>query len=187
MCEEHMFLERTLTMSTRSYILMQNEDGSLDGIYCHFDGSYDYPLSVGVILDKYYQDPNRVKQLIRLGDLSSIGAEISPGSLVEKYGHWWNADKHVKNLPHNVQNSYYALQYLHCSAYYRDWHQGDKPNIAHFASFDDFLHSADLDPCIEYFYLMRPSKSRMTWFVMCDETKYKFKTLKHMIELKDEH
>lgn len=60
-------------MSTRSNICIQNEDGSFDVIYCHFDG---YLSQNGQILLDNYADPSKVRALIAPGDLSSLAAEI---------------------------------------------------------------------------------------------------------------
>ena len=60
-------------MSTRSTIAIQNTDGTVTGIYCHGDG---YLSHNGAILENYYNDENLVRQLIGLGDLSSLGETI---------------------------------------------------------------------------------------------------------------
>lgn len=60
-------------MGTRSRIAIRNDDGSFDSIYCHWDG---YPSNNGVILRDHYRDADKVRALIALGDLSSLGAEI---------------------------------------------------------------------------------------------------------------
>lgn len=58
-------------MSTRSVIAIR-EGELFKSVYCHFDG---YPEHNGVILYKHY-DLEKTKQLIALGDLSSLGEEI---------------------------------------------------------------------------------------------------------------
>ena len=60
-------------MSTRSTIGVANSDGTIRGIYCHFDG---YPEAVGRILIGHYTDPEKVAALMNLGDISSLGEEI---------------------------------------------------------------------------------------------------------------
>jgi hypothetical protein len=62
-------------MSTRSNIAVQNEDGTISMIYCHFDG---YPSNNGSILQEDYQDVEKIKKLIALGDMSSLG--VNSGS-----------------------------------------------------------------------------------------------------------
>lgn len=60
-------------MATRSYIGVRNENEIIDYIYCHWDGYVDYN---GKILIQHYTDMNKIKALMELGDLSSLGKEI---------------------------------------------------------------------------------------------------------------
>ena len=60
-------------MGTRSTIAIQNEDGSVTGIYCHWDG---YLSHNGRILQDFYTTEAAVRELLALGDLSSLGANI---------------------------------------------------------------------------------------------------------------
>lgn len=50
------------------------QDGDvLKAIYCHNDGNLNHN---GVILQKAYQDLDKVKKLISLGDLSALGENL---------------------------------------------------------------------------------------------------------------
>ena len=60
-------------MGTRSTIAIQNEDGSVTGIYCHWDG---YLSHNGRILQENYITEAQVRELIALGDLSSLGETV---------------------------------------------------------------------------------------------------------------
>jgi hypothetical protein len=60
-------------MATRSFIGIQNGNGSVTGVYCHFDGYLD---GVGSILKESYTDPTKIRRLVELGALSSLGREI---------------------------------------------------------------------------------------------------------------
>jgi hypothetical protein len=60
-------------MATRSHIGVRNLDGTIDYIYCHFDG---YPAHNGKILTDHYADMDKVNALMKLGDLSILGSEI---------------------------------------------------------------------------------------------------------------
>ena len=64
--------ERETTVSTRSYIGIQDGE-TITAIYCHFDG---YPSAVGQELSDHYTDPEKVRALVALGDLSVLGAEL---------------------------------------------------------------------------------------------------------------
>ena len=61
-------------MATRSYISYYDGE-RLVTQYCHYDG---YIEGVGETLHRCYKEPNRVKQLSRLGDLSVLKEEIEP-------------------------------------------------------------------------------------------------------------
>jgi hypothetical protein len=60
-------------MGTRSTIAIQNADGTVTGIYCHWDG---YTSNNGRILQENYTDEAAVRELIALGDLSSLGETV---------------------------------------------------------------------------------------------------------------
>jgi hypothetical protein len=60
-------------MATRGNIGIVNQDGSITGIYVHFDA---YPEYVGKTLLNNYTNTEIVNQLIDLGDLSSLGEHL---------------------------------------------------------------------------------------------------------------
>lgn len=60
-------------MSTRSTISILNDDGTVQTVYCHFDGHPDHN---GFILKNCYATPGAIKELLSLGDMSSLGATI---------------------------------------------------------------------------------------------------------------
>ena len=60
-------------MATRSSIGILNEDGTVTGIYCHWDG---YVSHNGNILYQFYRDEAKVRELIGNGDLSILGRDI---------------------------------------------------------------------------------------------------------------
>lgn len=63
-------------MATRSLIGVQEPNGSIKVIYCHWDG---YPDHNGKILLNHYTDPEKIRALIDLGDLCQLGAEVESG------------------------------------------------------------------------------------------------------------
>jgi hypothetical protein len=56
-------------MGTRSTIAIEFADNSVSQVYCHWDGYLD---NNGMILGTYYMDPFKVRELIDLGDFSSL-------------------------------------------------------------------------------------------------------------------
>ena len=60
-------------MSTNSTINILNEDGTVDSIYCHWDGYLEFN---GKLLQQHYTSEAKVRELISNGDLSILGSEI---------------------------------------------------------------------------------------------------------------
>ena len=60
-------------MATRSTIWLKESEDKFIGIYCHFDGYLD---GNGKILFEHYKELDKVKELIALGDISSLGEEV---------------------------------------------------------------------------------------------------------------
>jgi len=60
-------------MATRSNIGIVNDDGSVTGIYCHWDG---YPENNGKLLLKHYTDSERINGLMSLGSLSYLAENL---------------------------------------------------------------------------------------------------------------
>jgi hypothetical protein len=56
-------------MGTRSTIAIEFADNSISQVYCHWDG---YLENNGAILQANYMDPFKVRDLIDLGDFSSL-------------------------------------------------------------------------------------------------------------------
>ena len=60
-------------MATRSTIAMEQPDGKVMQIYCHWDGYLD---NNGTILRDHYQDKAKIYALMLLGSISSLRKEI---------------------------------------------------------------------------------------------------------------
>lgn len=62
-------------MATRSRIGIMRKDETIDHIYCHWDG---YPEYNGSYLYDHYSNINKLNQLIKLGDMSSLQVNLFP-------------------------------------------------------------------------------------------------------------
>ena len=112
-------------MATRSMIGKLNDNGTVTAIYCHWDGYLEHN---GNILAENYTNPNRVDQLMELGDLSVLGQYIG-----EK---------------HDFDNR--TLGY--CSAYGRD--RGEKNTAAKTYSLNQYTYENMANESgVEYVYL----------------------------------
>jgi len=60
-------------MGTRSTIALEFADGTVEQVYCHWDGYLD---GNGAMLLQHYMDPFKVKKLLALGGFSSLEASV---------------------------------------------------------------------------------------------------------------
>jgi hypothetical protein len=61
-------------MGTRSTIALEFADGTVEQVYCHWDG---YLEGNGAMLVQHYMDPFKVKQLLAVGGFSSLEASVA--------------------------------------------------------------------------------------------------------------
>lgn len=126
-------------MSTRSHIGIWNEDGTLDVIYCHWDG---YPSYNGAVLLHHYQDLDKIRELIALGDISLLA-------------------KHVK--PAEGEHTFESPQEGVVVAYGRDRHE-DGVSTKHFDEFDEYRKLMRSEGgYIEYVYLYKVADRKWIW------------------------
>ena len=71
-------------MATRSRIGMEQPNGEVRSIYCHWDG---YPEGVGATLQEHYTNPEKVAALIALGDISILSENVAPRGGQERSQH----------------------------------------------------------------------------------------------------
>ena len=64
-------------MSTNSTIKLIRKDGTETSIYCHWDGYIEHN---GVLLQRYYNTPEKIEDLLALGDISSLGSKLNPST-----------------------------------------------------------------------------------------------------------
>ena len=60
-------------MATRSTIALEYADGTIGQVYCHWDGYLEHN---GAMLSKHYSNPFILRDLIDLGDVSSLKPTI---------------------------------------------------------------------------------------------------------------
>ena len=137
-------------MSTRSSISIAKEDGTIQQIYAHWDG---YISHNGVILFNYYQEPEKVKELMKLGDLSSLAPEITPKG------------SHSYDNPESGVTVFYG----------RDRGE-DNISAKTFYSADKFMSEGNFQS-VDYLYREKTKK----WYVIDQDTN-KFKELKGLIK-----
>jgi hypothetical protein len=122
-------------MATRSTIALEFADGSVQQIYCHWDGYLEHN---GRILFEHYMDPFKVRALIDGGAVSSLAASID-----KPEGH--SFDKSVDGF-----TVFYA----------RD--RGEELHVSKFKDYADYRKNAQFE---EYNYILRQVEGKAVWFV----------------------
>jgi hypothetical protein len=136
-------------MGTRSRIGIVNSDGSIESIYCHWDGYLDHN---GMILLDHYTDEAKIRELMKLGNISTLGKIVGK--------------KHPFDLDH-LPNGYdiWKKRWGHmCNAYGRDRGEDDNASILckNLEEFNDLSE--------EYNYLWENGR----WVVSCYSTNGNF-------------
>lgn len=142
-------------MSTNSYIAMLKKDGTVTEVYCHWDG---YPEYNGYMLLKYYNTPEKVKELIALGDLSGIG-EVILHPAVEKYGFDYRINPEAKEEYGEDQ----LFRISSCIAYHRD--RGEPFSQNKYSSFNVYIKK--VNRYMGYNYLFDEKTS--TWYLATED------------------
>lgn len=152
-------------MATRSTIAMEFPNGTVEQVYCHFDGYLDHN---GRILAEHYTDLAKIAELITLGDLSILGPEIG--------------EKHPFDNPHRYGTpeweQFKSLYENWCLFYGRD--RGE--NNTHSRKFKDI---ADFEANLQteqYNYIFRKGE----WFVSDDDGRSWAKLTRVLELLKEE-
>jgi hypothetical protein len=133
-------------MGTRSTIALEFADGTVEQVYCHWDG---YLAHNGQILQKHYINPFVLRDLIDLGDISSLRPQIGTQ----------HAFSHFST--EMSQEQYTALYGEMTTFYGRD--RGETGVSAKkFASYEDYVKNHQYE---EYDYILRNIDGKATWFV----------------------
>jgi hypothetical protein len=132
-------------MATRSTIALEFADGTVGMIYCHWDGYLD---NNGAILREHYMDPFKVRELIDLGDLSSLRPQLGTRHPFSSIGTMDSAE-------------YDKLYGDMCTFYGRD--RGEtNVNARYFKNFEEYAREHQRE---EYEYILRNVNGNAQWFV----------------------
>ena len=134
-------------MSTRSTIALEYADGTVQQVYCHWDGYLDYN---GKILQEHYSNPFILRDLIDLGDISSLKPTIGTKHAFSKF-----------EVPKDAFLAYDKLYGNMTTFYGRDLALMGT-SARKFASFEDYLLNHQYE---EYDYILRSDHGEPVWFV----------------------
>ena len=140
-------------MGTRSTIAVEFADGTVQQVYCHWDG---YLAHNGQILAKHYSNPFILRDLIDLGDVSSLKPSVG---IEHAFSHFGTEMK---------QEEYDALYGEMTTFYGRD--RGETGTGAKkFASYEDYVANHQYE---EYEYILRNIDGKAVWFVADHDNVY---------------
>jgi len=136
-------------MGTRSTIALEYADGTVGQVYCHWDG---YLAHNGAILAEHYSDPFKLRELIDLGDLSSLRPNIGEKHAFSQF-----------ELRAEEVAGYKALTEDMCTFYGRD--RGESGCVARsYKNADEYFDTCQQE---EYDYILRTDG---VWYVRCYTT-----------------
>ena len=136
-------------MGTRSTIALEFADKSVEQVYCHWDG---YLAHNGQILLKHYSNPFILRDLIDLGDVSSLKSTIGTK----------HAFSHFELRAEEVAE-YKVLTENMTTFYGRDRGE-DGVSAKKFKDYEDYVANHQYE---EYDYILRNDNGVAVWFV-CD-------------------
>jgi hypothetical protein len=151
-------------MATRSTIALEFADGSVQQVYCHWDGYLDHN---GKILYHHYSNPFILRDLIDLGDVSSLRPMIGT--------------KHpFSKLDATISDAEFDNLYGNMTTFYgRDRGESDV-SARSFKDIGDYFVNAQRE---EYDYILRNVEGNPTWYVRFYSAGYHWIPLTEAFEL----
>jgi hypothetical protein len=134
-------------MGTRSTIALEYADGTVEQVYCHWDGYLEHN---GQILLKHYSNPFILRDLIDLGDLSSLRPTIGTKHAFSQFELRAEEVAGFKLLTENM-----------CTFYGRDRGE-DGASAKTFKDYEDYAANHQYE---EFDYILRNDNGVAVWFV----------------------
>ena len=156
-------------MATRSTIALEFSDGTIGQVYCHFDG---YISNNGQLLQNHWLDPEKVSELIKLGNMSCLGKVVG--------------NKHEFNNPYSwgtfEYNEWKSKWSDACTFYGRDRGEDDV-DANYFENWKEYL---DKCPHEEFNYILRYIDGEYKWLVSSYKYDHRFILLTKAFEAEEE-
>jgi hypothetical protein len=133
-------------MGTRSTIALEFADGTVEQVYCHWDGYLDHN---GKILQEHYSDPFKLRELMDLGGLSSLRPNIGVKHAFSALG-----------LPEAEREAFEAKHADSCTFYGRD--RGEDVAKEKYKDIKDYRENVYGE---EYDYILCQREGKAQWFV----------------------
>ena len=133
-------------MGTRSTIALEYADGTVHQVYCHWDG---YLSNNGQILLKHYSNPFILRDLIDLGDISSLKSTIGTKHAFSQF-----------EVP--MDGDAYDKLYGNMTTFYGRDRGEDGVSAKKFKDYEDYAVNHQYE---EYDYILRNDNGVAVWFV----------------------
>ena len=134
-------------MGTRSTIALEFADGTVEQVYCHWDGYLEHN---GKILAEHYSDPFKLRDLIDQGSISSLGKVVG------------NTHPFSPFEGETQKAQYEAAMAAGATTFYaRD--RGEELQVEKFNDFQDYLAHHQYE---EYEYILRKDGH---WYVQAHD------------------
>ena len=132
-------------MATRSTIALEFADGTVQQVYCHWDGYLEHN---GRILFEHYSDPFKLRDLIDLGDISSLGINVGR--------------KHAFSPFEGDKADHEAAMAEGATTFYGRDRGETSCNARKFKDFADYEANHQYE---EFEYILREVNGKAVWFV----------------------
>jgi hypothetical protein len=140
-------------MGTRSTIALEFADGTVEQVYCHWDGYLEHN---GKILQEHYSDPFKLRDLIDMGGISSLGKSIGKK---HPFSPAYNETDALKRAKIQTEIDL-ANEAGYTTFYARD--RGEDLCIEKFKDYADYVENFQHE---EYDYILRNVNGKAVWFV----------------------
>jgi len=141
-------------MGTRSTIALEYADGTIEQVYCHWDGYLEHN---GVLLSKHYSNPFILRDLIDLGDISSLKPTIGTKHAFSQF-----------EVP--MDGEAYDKLYGDMTTFYGRDRGEDGVSAKKFKDFADYKANHQYE---EYEYILRSVHGEAVWFVADHSDEFK--------------
>lgn len=144
-------------MGTRSTIALEFADGTVEQVYCHWDGYLEHN---GRILFEHYSDPFKLRDLIDQGGISSLGEGIGKAHPFSQF----EINKNDPDIDKLLALHDLAEKEGWTTFYARD--RGEDLDKHTYKDFQDYKANHQYE---EYEYILRRDGD---WYVKCHNAPY---------------
>jgi hypothetical protein len=141
-------------MGTRSTIALEFADGTVQQVYCHWDG---YLENNGTILAEHYSDPFKLRDLTDMGDMSSLGKVIG---MKHPFGPAYNETDALKKA--KVQKEVDEAREAGYTTFYGRDRGEEGCEAKKFKDIADYRENVQGE---EYDYILCQREGKAVWFV----------------------